>query len=41
MMDCRKALLDGRRRRRAKAMLLERGAAQAAKKAERPPTKAS
>jgi elongation factor Ts len=36
MMDCRKALLDaGGDPERAKALLLERGAAQAAKKAER------
>ncbi len=36
MMDCRKALLDaGGDVERAKALLLERGAAQAAKKAER------
>src|SRR5579863_7488871 len=36
MMDCRKALLDaGGDAERAKALLLERGAAQAAKKAER------
>jgi len=36
MMDCRKALLDaGGDAGRAKALLLERGAAQAAKKAER------
>jgi elongation factor Ts len=36
MMDCRKALLDaGGDADRAKALLLERGAAQAAKKAER------